>query len=601
MALVNSAIELSTRGKKVLVADFDLEVAGLNTIPLLRNKANTAGIVDFVTNYLETNRAPDVRDFTYSLPEFPNLTVMPSGKPNGDNSLHSQSIDWESLYNDRDGYLLFEDMKAQWNEYLNPDYVLIDSSAGYAATGSICTRQLPDSVTIMFFPDDQNLKGLTRVVKDIRNESRAPRNKTIGLKFVMSNVPALVDEQDDVLSRIMKRFRSDLKLKEDPHIIHRSESLSLLRQAVFVKERPNSRLAREYGVLVDQIETGNLADRDGALKHIQAILNGQPELFSRRQENGLNERDDEATIREIKRKHVEDGQVMAKLAELRFKQGKLIDAEELLDTSIDELANDDIDAISMRAKVRSDLGDDVAASKDALRVLNRRDVYRPTIMKMCRYIRGVDGETVASLPSITELQPSWRLELANVFSRRNQVAFAQAVLRNILEDPDCSEKVRLSARPALAISYIRNQAFDKAAELLSTGHQKSVNELTIQDAFNYGVALWGKASEVNPGPFKYVVKLNEQVPPKEPSSNYHQCLALANWTVGDISKAKTHLSKARDRIESRAYEFSSWRYERVSRKQFKEDLDALEKMIYGDEATKPRFLEPEHPKRDRSG
>ncbi len=61
-------------------------------------------------------------------------------------------------------------------------------------SSGICTRQLPDSVIILFFPNEQNLRGLTQVVRDIRAESDGPRDKSIALHFVMSNVPGLDDE-----------------------------------------------------------------------------------------------------------------------------------------------------------------------------------------------------------------------------------------------------------------------------------------------------------------------------------------------------------------------------------------------------------------------
>ena len=54
-----------------------------------------------------------------------------------------------------------------------PDYVLIDSRAGHTDTCGICTRQLPDSVVVFFFPNEQNLRGLAEVVGDIRAEAQA--------------------------------------------------------------------------------------------------------------------------------------------------------------------------------------------------------------------------------------------------------------------------------------------------------------------------------------------------------------------------------------------------------------------------------------------
>ena len=542
-----------------------------------------------MTTYIETNRAPDVRDFTYTLPEFPNLKVMPSGKPSDQYPTKSRNINWGMLYSERDGYLLFEDLKAQWHKYLNPDYVFIDTSSGYTDTGAICTRQLPDSVTVLFFPNEQNRRGLGRVVKDIQDEAQTPRKKFIDLKFVMSNVPDL-DDEDGVLSRIKRRFKSSLELDDEPQIIHRVESLSLLNQAIFVKKRPKSRLAREYSELADRIVNGNLADRDGAMNHIESKLKDLLPPLSNQASSTSTEDSDDKAISAIERAHAEDCGILVKLADLQFKRGKLTVAEDLLDKSIDGLKIEDLDAYSLRAEVRSNLGRHEDASNDALNVLNRNDVSPPTVMKMCRYIQDVDGEMVASLPAITELDPSWRIELANVLSCTNQPVYAQAILLKTLEDQDYSEEARSLAKADLGNSYIRNKAYEKAAALFSSDGQIAVKEMLIPDAFNYGVALWGKTDEIEPEPFQHVVGLNEQVPPKEPTPNYHQCLALASWAVGDVSKANKRLAQARETIESQVYEFSSWRYERVSRTVFREDLDEMERMISGDTTTKPRFL-----------
>ena len=67
------------------------------------------------------------------------------------------NLDWQRLYKQEDGFLLFEDTKAGWEQELKPDYVLIDSRTGDTDVLGICTRQLPDSVVLMFTPDEQNL------------------------------------------------------------------------------------------------------------------------------------------------------------------------------------------------------------------------------------------------------------------------------------------------------------------------------------------------------------------------------------------------------------------------------------------------------------
>lgn len=57
MALVNVAVELAQRGRKVFAVDFDLEAPGLDTFDVLRSPPASAGTVDFVREYLATGRS----------------------------------------------------------------------------------------------------------------------------------------------------------------------------------------------------------------------------------------------------------------------------------------------------------------------------------------------------------------------------------------------------------------------------------------------------------------------------------------------------------------------------------------------------------------
>ncbi len=256
MALVNVAVHLARRRRRVLAVDFDLEAPGLDTFPLLRPDPPVRGLVDFVHEYLESDRAPDVGDFLGRSPTVDNLWIMPSGADHGGYAASFGEMDWGALFERREGYLLFEDLKAQWQKTLDPDYVLIDSRTGFADTVGICTRHLPDAVTVLFFPNAQNLRGLTKIVGDIRSEAERPREKKIALHFVMSNVPDL-DDENDILVDIKARFQKDLAFDQEPQIVHRYDSLSLLNQMVFAQERPKSRLAREYAALADAIVEGN--------------------------------------------------------------------------------------------------------------------------------------------------------------------------------------------------------------------------------------------------------------------------------------------------------------------------------------------------------
>ena len=155
MALANVAVHLARRGRRVLLVDFDLEAPGLDIFPALRPEEALRGLVDYVAEYLETDQAPDVRDFVGKSPAFDNMLVMPSGAMARGFAASFGQFDWGALYTEREGYLFFEDLKAQWREAFSPDYVLIDSRTGFTDTSGICTRQLPEAVTVLFSPTNK--------------------------------------------------------------------------------------------------------------------------------------------------------------------------------------------------------------------------------------------------------------------------------------------------------------------------------------------------------------------------------------------------------------------------------------------------------------
>jgi MinD-like ATPase involved in chromosome partitioning or flagellar assembly len=271
MALVNVGAQLAKMGRKVLLIDFDLEAPGLETFDRLRPPQPHPGMVEFVTEYRRTHCAPDVRDYIYSAGSVGNkggqLWVMPAGRRDAMYQSDLAKIDWIKLYREEDGFLLLEDAKAQWEQEYKPDYVLIDSRTGHTDVEGICTRQLPDAVVVLFFPNEQNLVGLRDSCRRIRAEATSGLEKHIRLHFVMSNVPDL-DDEDKVLRDRLEAFHRELGIARFDVVIHRYESAMLFNQAVFVLDRPESRLAREYERLLWSLVIHNRADRDSALRFL---------------------------------------------------------------------------------------------------------------------------------------------------------------------------------------------------------------------------------------------------------------------------------------------------------------------------------------------
>lgn len=592
MALANAAVELAKRGRRVLVVDFDLEAPGLDTFDVLHPRRAVPGIIDFVREYLDTDRAPDALKFMARLPDVGDrggeLWIMPSGAQKVTYAAHFNEIDWAELYDKHDGYLLFEDLKAQWEQVIRPDYVLVDSRTGHTDTGGICTRQLPDAVAILFFPNEQNLRGLTKVVKDIRAEKEEPRHKAIELHFVMSNVPDL-DDEDRILEGNMQAFRNQLDMKHDPLVVHRYDSLSLLNQAVFTAVRPTSRLAREYCAVVDQIVGRNLDDRDGALAYLEETT-----AAWRDRRTGYESPDDlEKKLRRIEKAHAEDGEVLFHLGRFREDDPRVARAPSLLDRAI-RADYREPEVHLQRARIRARDDDPAgarAASADALHVLQAEGVRPRLIWQAVSMIRPEESGAAAASRAIASLDAGERVALANGLDWPNQTETSKRILKPIVDDPDVAGWTRARARTALAMRLIATGACGEAAKLLRHADRR-VEDMDSIDAFHYGMAVWGQSGAIVRDPFVRVVETDKSESGSPSGSpDYWQFMAVACWATDDTAAAAGFEMRARESLRGSA--FSCWRYAEVHANEFIKDMDDIKALIGGDTTRVPRFMRNE--------
>ena len=588
MALANAAVELAKRGRRVLVVDFDLEAPGLDTFDILRPADEVPGVIDFVREYVDSNRAPDARGFMSKLPAIGDgggeLWIMPSGAQHPGYAAHFNEIDWAELYEKRDGYLLFEDLKAQWEQAVTPDYVLIDSRTGHTDTGGICTRQLPDAVAILFFPNEQNLRGLKKIVGDIRAESGEPRRKEIDLHFVMSNVPDL-DDEDRILRAKIDAFREQLGFRGEPLIVHRYDSLSLLNQVVFAKDRPRSRLAREYGRLVREIVGRNLEDRDGALDYVQRA----GERWRRRGRMFESPEKINAKLDRIECVHADDGDVLFALGGFFDNDGQHERAVSLFNRAIDA-GCEEPDAYLKRARVRAS-ADPTGATEDALHVLQNDGLPPPIIREASRLVSEERAGDVARSVAVTTLDADGRFWLVGVLAgSRKERKVSIDILEPVAGDENLSIEKRAVATSMLALCHL-GLGDCAAARRLLAGEGREVDGMVIQDAFNYSMAVWGETGEVHPRPFARVVELHEAGTERN-DANYFQCLAIAQWATGENATALDSVARARKALheETRGDLFSYWRYYDVAAKAFATDLDEIEALIRGAADRRPRFI-----------
>ena len=602
MALVNVAVDLARRGRRVLVVDFDLEAPGLDTFDLPRPDTPKLGVVDFVRDYLQTSRAPDASKYLYKAPGIGSgdgdLWIMPSGAPQETYARKLAEIDWNDLYEKHDGYLLFEDLKLQWKTSINPEYVFIDSRTGHTEVGGICTRQLPDAVVILFFPNEQNLRGLTKVVQDIRAERAGPRKKATELHFVMSNVPD-IDDEDLILAKMMGSFQEQLGLSDGPLEIHRYQSLSLLNQVIFTVDRPNSRLAKEYRRLLETIIRKNPRDRNSASQYIKSLSRSYDPMRGDELDD-----DDINQLNEIRKNHIDDPEVLFQLGEFMHHAGESDEAMTLYNLSI-KAGNSSHQVYFSRMNLWDGIFEDTeGAAHEALNCLNFQDLSQEEILEALETLTlsAKHLKKVLGLPAIRSLTPEDQICIAKQLNRTlKQAEVAQDLLLSIVSTRGSSKKHKAIAILALVSPSMALGKFSNAIENI-TAQEPQVDKMSIENAFSLGMAKWGATNSIVPELFDRSLEQIGFVAENALSPDSAQRIAIAHWALGqrtEATEAVDSIVRATNAVDSIVQEegtlawssqFSYWRYLRVSASQFQEDIEELNSLIDGDESIRPRFM-----------
>ena len=575
MAMMNTAFALVAEGKKVLVVDFDLEAPGLDTFPLPKSTNKNPGVVDFVCDYIKTGVAPEASEYTFRSSTDDSsegeLWLMPAGRRDEKYADLMNSINWKELYNKRDGYLLFEDLKAQWESCLKPDYVLIDSRTGHTDEGGICTRQLPDAVVCLFFPNRQNLIGLTRIVNRIRKENdirkKFPGKNSITLHFVTSNVPDL-DDENSILEETLSDFETELQYSELAATIHHYPSLALLNQDIFTRDRPKSRLAAEYRQLVATIQKDNSKDRKGALMFLSDEL-AQPGKVPF-------ESDREEHLKRILENHGDDVGVLKDLVDLRYRQGQFEDTEVLLNRALDSDPKNP-DLLFRRVMLSNRLGQNEQAVENALIAIQQPDLDSSELNQIVRVLASNERETlekIDSWPAIKNLNEHELLFLAQSLSfERTLLASGELLIRSAIEKSD----ENFGLETDLVLNLIGQGRFDEAID--TCNKQLKENAFNQPTLFNLAIATWGKTLQVPEDIFQSVLDLGMTKP--NYSANYPQCISLANWATGNLARAEELLEESRRK--STTVEFSCWSYLYRTPPIFLQELEQQKEMFSGKE------------------
>ena len=589
MALVNAGIELARRQRRVLFVDFDLEAPGLDTFKALKTREPSLGIVDFVHAYLSSGTTDDVVKYVskcHTETESGDIWLMPAGGSKSGYAGLFQSIDWGELYANQDGFLLMESLKQQWVDEIQPDYVLIDSRTGHTDVGGICTRQLPDAVAIFYFPNQQNLRGVSRVVREIRSERDGPRKKDIKLHFVMSNVPDL-DDEHQILEKEIQSFKTQLELQQDPMMVHRYDSLSLLNQDVFTQSRPNSRLANEYRKIVDRIVKGNLGDRDGALSFLTGFERSA-RLDLRNEEAARNTRHQ---LENIEKSHTNDAEILYRLGSLYHREQKLERAIFLYQRSIN-LRHPNPEVFLDRARALIDIGNKAEANKDVIQALNSTELSPQAISRALKLVNDDSLDQITTSKAVLSLDTEQRIELVTL------IHFESNVKRSLvlqLTEPIMNVKPGSISDTWLCFEFgillLSLGIFELATEWFFESHEEE-NDVAV--AFNRAIASWGANGSPSKVAFERVIHLHESRQlddDLEEDDHYLQCVALAYWATGDTDKGLEFAEKAILASERFDGSFSFWRCKFVKKEDFQKDIYEMENLMKGDKTVRPAILD----------
>jgi septum formation inhibitor-activating ATPase MinD/tetratricopeptide (TPR) repeat protein len=592
MALVNVATLLAKLGRRVLVVDFDLEAPGLPSYQVFRGAECRHGIVDYVTSYRKTGVAPNASDYiTQCEVDGNSLWLMPAGDHTRRGYSESlQSIDWQDLYEHQSGFLMFEDLKQQWEQYDGTgfDYVLIDSRTGHTDVGGICTRQLPDAVVVMFVPNEQNIDGLTPIVEGIRVENKNS-SKPIKLHFCPSNVPDLDDEKD-ILSGLLDDAKKKLGYEREPaSIIHNYGSLEILTQAVFALSRPNSRLTKEYDALRTSIVAANFSDREGAL----VALKRMPATFewARKYQKTKAREEIRTDAIDIRRYHPRDGEIAYSAARAFSAIGEQDEELSALNTAV-EFGSDANRARLLRAGLLLMAGSKDDAQADLLEVLSSQAATVFELSPALRMAFLIDGFGLSAVERVLDRPDSEFKTLTSlstfVMAQRNALPlFARRMLQSI-RSPTLSPPQQQHALNLAVLSLIGSGEFVQAKQLLA-----ETDEATppIHDQFNLVMAEWGIAGKPSLEAFELLAqRLADEALQGDLSANHHQCSALVFIVLGRVDAAERELAAAKAKISAGGMDFSCWRYLNVSGDDMFVDIKAMLAAIDQGEAVVPPFL-----------
>ena len=594
LALVNIAALLAKGGRRVLAVDFDLEAPSLPEFDIFSTSFGKKGIVDYVTEYRSSGSAPDCHNFIVPCEVADQPIWIMSAGCNADYGYTDKlnDIDWNKLYEEQDGYLLFEDLKQQWSQYEGQgfDYVLIDSRTGHTDVGGICTRHLPDAVSVMFLPNASNISGLIPIVESIRDENSL-NGAEIALHVIPTNVPDLDDEKD-ILSKLIKQACNNLNNGRDfPAVIHHYHSLDILETGLFTISRPNSKLAREYEALRLQIISQNFEDREGALFSLSTV---PKELDKARVANDTSRREKlHEQTRNILRLHPNAGEIGFVAAQAFDALGDQAYEREALNIAISEGYEVDRARLIRSEKSLATNNDTKASEDDLIAILKSSSATAFELIPALQFLSEISADWEAAIKTVLDRPDEQNKSILSVVSylmmRAEAVPYCARRLLALSEFEGLSTKARNRTHKYASLCLIASGEFEEALRYIDNSIELDSNKSRIQHLFNRAMAIWAINGEP---PKKLIAEFVNSDEMQVPDNfvNTRQCLALSQGALGHKDDALMQLQAAQQLLTPGDITFSCWTYLNSTSEELTEHFAEMEDAIANDQFIIPRFL-----------
>jgi MinD-like ATPase involved in chromosome partitioning or flagellar assembly len=265
LALANCARVLAASGQRVVLMDFDLEAPGLQHFSVFAPKGTPKQAHPGFAEYLAAcvgNEPPDsLKDYLYECKGCPEdqgrVWLMPAG--NHGEPHYRECLDgctWNEFYTRRDGYRILENLRGHLIAEYRPDYVFMDTHAGFSELSGIATHQLADIAVLVFSLGEPNLRGTLRVFHSLRQTPLRPR-----IVLAASPVPAVPMDKGSPFYEKMQWIRREFQDAAKPSIIPYHPVLAFDGRIVVDERDDPFSCGLAYRKLVDMIREA--ADAQG--------------------------------------------------------------------------------------------------------------------------------------------------------------------------------------------------------------------------------------------------------------------------------------------------------------------------------------------------